>query len=112
MAEPAGYRHRGVDISSKVGGLSELALEEGFRMNPEDIASLGLADGDQITVSLDNGEVVASGPAKSSIECPKGVIYYTKPVVFGGLSHRRGLWPVYRLEENPMRANVVKEVRK
>jgi NADH dehydrogenase/NADH:ubiquinone oxidoreductase subunit G len=106
VAEPAGYRHRGIDISSKVGGLSELALEEGFRMNPEDIASLGLADGDQITVSLDNGEVVASGPAKSNIECPKGVMYYTRPVVFGGLSHRRALWPLYKLEKNPAWANL------
>jgi len=101
VAEPAGYRHRGVDISSKVGGLGELALEEGFRMNPEDIASLGQADGDQITVSLDDGEVIASGPAKSNRECPKGVVYYTRPVVFGGLSHRRALWPLYRLAENP-----------
>jgi NADH dehydrogenase/NADH:ubiquinone oxidoreductase subunit G len=101
VAEPAGYRHRGIDISSKVGGLSELALEEGFRMNQEDISSLGLADGDQITVSLDNGEVVASGPAKWNIECPRGVMYYTRPVVFGGLGHRRGLWPLYGFGENP-----------
>jgi predicted molibdopterin-dependent oxidoreductase YjgC len=106
VAEPAGYRHRGIDISSKVGGLGELALEEGFRMNPEDIASLGLADGSQVTVSLDNGEVVASGPAKSNIECPKGVMYYTRPVVFGGLSHRRALWPLYRLEKNPAWVNL------
>jgi len=59
-------------------------------------------------VSLDSGEVVASGPAKSNSECPKGVVYYTRPVVFGGLSHRRGLWPLYRLEENPARASVRK----
>jgi len=106
VAEPAGYRHRGIDISSKVGGLGELALEEGFRMNPEDIASLGLADGDQITVSLDKGEVVASGPAKSNSECPKGIVYYTRPVVFGGLGHRRALWPLYRLAENPVWVSV------
>jgi hypothetical protein len=108
VAEPAGYRHRGIDISSKVGGLSELALEEGFRMNPEDIASLGLADGDQVTVSLDGGEVTAVGPYKPNRECPKGVIYYTRPVVFGGLLHRRALWPLYRLDQNPMRASVRK----
>jgi hypothetical protein len=106
VAEPAGYRHRGIDISSKVGGLGELALEEGFRMNPEDIASLGVADGGEITVSLDNGEVVASGPARSNSECPKGVVYFTRPVVFGGLDHRRTLWPLYRLAENPGRVSV------
>jgi predicted molibdopterin-dependent oxidoreductase YjgC len=108
VAEPAGYRHRGVDISSKVGGLSELALEEGFRMNPEDIAFLGLADGDQVTASVNDGAVVASGAVRSNRECAKGVIYYTRPVVFGGLGHRRGLWPLYRLSENPVRASIRK----
>jgi NADH dehydrogenase/NADH:ubiquinone oxidoreductase subunit G len=107
VAEPAGYRHRGIDISSRVGGLGELALEEGFRLNPEDIASLGLADGDQVTVSLADG-VTASGPARSNRECPKGVIYYTRPVVFGGLSHRRALWPLYGLDQNPVRASARK----
>ncbi|MBM3315885.1 hypothetical protein FJY71_08640, partial [candidate division WOR-3 bacterium] len=106
VAEPAGYRHRGVDVSSKVGGLGELVLEEGFRMNPEDIAALGLSDGDRVTVSLDSGDVTASGPARSDNECPKGVVYYTRPVVFGGLGHRRAFWPLYRLEENPVRADV------
>jgi formate dehydrogenase alpha subunit len=102
VAEPAGYRHRGIDISSKVGGLGELALEEGFRMNPEDIASLGLNDGDPIALSFNGGKVSVSGPAKSNKECPKGVVYYTRPVVFGGLSHRRELWPLYRLTDNPI----------
>jgi formate dehydrogenase alpha subunit len=102
VAEPAGYRHRGIDISSKVGGLGELALEEGFRMHPEDIASLGLNDGDPITLSFNGGKVSVSGPTKSNKECPKGVVYYTRPVVFGGLSHRRELWPLYRLTDNPI----------
>jgi len=101
VAEPAGYRHRGIDISSKVGGLGELALEEGFRMNPEDLVSCGLKHDDTITLSFDGGKVSVSGPARSDSECPRGVIYYTRPVVFGGLGHRRGLWPLYRLEENP-----------
>jgi predicted molibdopterin-dependent oxidoreductase YjgC len=101
VAGPAGYRHRGIDISSKVGGLGELALEEGFRMNPEDLVSCGLRHDDTITLSFDGGKVSVSGPARSDSECPRGVIYYTRPVVFGGLGHRRGLWPLYRLEENP-----------
>ncbi|MCX6840982.1 MAG: molybdopterin-dependent oxidoreductase [candidate division WOR-3 bacterium] len=108
VAEPAGYRHRGIDISSKVGGLGELALEEGFRMNPEDIASLGVADCEQVTVSLDKGDISASGPVKSNSECPKGVVYYTRPVVFGGLGHRRALWPLFRLAENPVRVSVIR----
>jgi predicted molibdopterin-dependent oxidoreductase YjgC len=123
VAEPAGYRHRGVDIGSKVGGLTELAFEEGFRMNPEDFAALGLAEGDEVTVTIGSGDtipnqggsghvpnarVTASGPAKPNRECPKGVIYYTRPFVFGGLGHRRALWPLYRLSENPVRASIRK----
>ena len=106
VAEPGGYRHRGIDISSKVGGLADLALEEGFRMHPEDIDSLGLRSGDRITLSLDSGKVSASGPVKSDPECPGGVIYYTRPAVFGGLKHRRGLWPLYLLRQNPVRVNI------
>ena len=124
VAEPGGYRHRGIDISSKVGGLGELALEEGFRMSPEDYASLGLADGDQVTVTVLGGlghdpnsqeelghvphKITVSGPAKSNRECPKGVVYYTRPVVFGGLSHRSALLPLYGLKQNPAEASVRK----
>ena len=106
VAEPAGYRHRGIDISSKVGGLGELSLEEGFRMHPEDVGSRGLKDGDAITLSFDDGTVIVSGPARSNGECPRGVIYYTRPVVFGGLRHRRELWPLYRIDENPIWVSV------
>jgi predicted molibdopterin-dependent oxidoreductase YjgC len=105
VAEPGGYRHRGIDISSKVGGLAELGLEEGYRMNPEDIDSLGLKNGDRLTLSLDNGKISATNAVKSDIECPKGVIYYTRPVVLGGLKHRRELWPLYNLKQNPIRVN-------
>lgn len=102
VAEPAGYRHRGIDISSKVGGLGELALEEGFRMHPEDIASMGLNDGDPVALSYNGAKVSVSGPVRSNAECPKGVVAYTRPAVFGGPSHRRELWPLYGLTENPM----------
>jgi anaerobic selenocysteine-containing dehydrogenase len=105
VAEPGGYRHRGIDISSKVGGLAELGLEEGYRMNPEDIDSLGLKNGDCLTLSFDNGKISATNAVKSDIECPKGVIYYTRPVVLGGLKHRRELWPLYNLKQNPIRVN-------
>ncbi len=106
VAEPAGYRHRGIDISSKVGGLGELALEEGFRMHPGDIDSLGLKNGDRIRLAFDNGKVSAGGAVRADVECPRGVIYYTRPVVFGGLKHRRELLPLYILKQNPIRVNV------
>ena len=106
VAEPAGYGHRGIDISSKVGGLGELALEEGFRMHPGDVDSLGLKNGDRIRLSFDNGKVSAGGAVRADVECPKGVIYYTRPVVFGGLKHRRELLPLYILKQNPIRVHV------
>jgi formate dehydrogenase alpha subunit len=105
VAEPGGYRHRGIDISSKVGGLAELGLEEGFRMNPEDVESLGLKSGERLTLSFDNGKASATNPVKPDIGCPKGVIYYTRPVVLGGLKHRRELWPFYGLKQNPIRVS-------
>jgi predicted molibdopterin-dependent oxidoreductase YjgC len=108
VAEPGGYRHRGIDISSKVGGLAELGLEEGFRMNPEDIDSLGLKNGDRLTLSFDNGKTSATSAVKPDVECPKGVIYYTRPVVLGGLKHRRELWPLYNLKQNPIRVNAAR----
>lgn len=106
VAEPSGYRHRGIDISSKVGGLGDLALEEGFRMHPDDIESLGLKNGDRITLSFNRGEGRASASVKSDMACPRGVIYYTRPIVFGGLKHRRELLSLYLLRQNPVRVNV------
>ena len=106
VAEPGGYRHRGIDISSKVGGLMELALEEGFRMHPEDMDSLGLKNGDRITLSFDKGKVSAPGAVKRDNECPQGVVVFTRPAVFGGLKHRRELAPFYLLKQNPIRVNI------
>jgi predicted molibdopterin-dependent oxidoreductase YjgC len=106
VAEPAGFRSRGVDIASKVGGLAELALEEGFRMNPEDLHALGLNDGDTLTLSWNEGSVSVSGAARSRAECPRGVIYFTRPVAFGGLAQRRAWGPLYNLQQNPVAVNV------
>jgi hypothetical protein len=104
-ARPGGYRHRGIDLCSKVGGLGELGIEEGFRMNPEDMKALGIEPGKEITVSP-AGRKAASGPVKADGECPKGVVAFTRPVVFGGLGHRQGLSPLYGPGPNPVRAGV------
>jgi len=106
VAKPGGYRHRGVDISSKVGGLKELALEEGFRMNPEDLDALGLRSGDAVTMSYNGGKISACGPVKADEECPRGAVYFTRPVVFGGLENRRGILPLCRLGGNPVHVDV------
>jgi formate dehydrogenase alpha subunit len=106
VSRPGGYRHRGIDMSSKVGGLGELGLEEGFRMNPEDLGALGIGAGDPVIVSPDGGSTAASGPARPDDACPRGVVYFTRPVVFGGLENRRGLLPLFMLGGNPTRVDV------
>jgi len=108
VAEPAGYRHRGIDISSKVGGLGDLALEEGFRMNPDDLDRLGFKSGDLVTLSFGLEKAGVPGTVKADIECPQGAIYFTRPIIMGGLKHRRELWPLYILTVNPIRVNIAR----
>lgn len=106
VAEPAGYRHRGMDIVHVVGGLCELSLEEGFRMHLDDLSELGLKNGESVTVTIGDGDARATGIAKGDTECHRGVIYYTLPVTFGGLSHRMDLESLYSLTQNPVRVNI------
>ncbi|MBM3294525.1 MAG: 2Fe-2S iron-sulfur cluster binding domain-containing protein [Candidatus Aminicenantes bacterium] len=105
---PAGYRHRGFDLASKVGGLGELALEEGFRMHPEDLAGLGIAPGEDCAVILDGHPAAVVGPAYADNACLPGTIAFTKPAVFGGLGHRRGMSPLYGDVPNPVRVSLRK----
>jgi len=88
IAKPRGYRHRGIDLSTKVGGLNELALEEGFRMNPDDLKRLGLTDGDPIRLSFDHDGAGPAGPVKPDVECPVRTILCTCPVWPGGPGSR------------------------
>ncbi len=111
VAEPGGYGHRGIDISTKVGGLGELGLEEGIRMHPEDLGALGIKNGDRLRLSSEDGKLSASAAVKSDLECPRGAIYYARPVVFGGLKHRHELLPFYRLTQNPARVILSRSVR-
>ncbi|MFH1747029.1 MAG: molybdopterin-dependent oxidoreductase [Planctomycetota bacterium] len=101
VAEPAGFGHRGLDLSSKVEGLGELALEEGFRLDPADMARMKVKPGERIVVSI--GNVTVSGPARADPECPPVTIYFHRPVCFGGLEHRAELEPLYRLRMNPIK---------
>ncbi len=99
IAKPGGYRHRGVDISSKVGGLKELGLDEGLRMNPQDLEALDLREGDLVTLSLGVGRPSAAGPVREDVECPRGAVYFVRPVVFGGLIALAGLVLAARVGE-------------
>jgi NADH dehydrogenase/NADH:ubiquinone oxidoreductase subunit G/NAD(P)H-flavin reductase len=95
VLEPGGFRHRGTDMSFAVEGLSELALEEGFRLHPDDLRDLGVTSGGTVTLAVNGMEVTA--PAKADAECPAGAVYVHRPFAYGGLSHRKELEPLYRL---------------
>ncbi len=96
ILEPGTFRHRGVDMSFAVEGLSELGLEEGIRLHPDDMDALGIKGGDPLNLSLDG--LQASGPAKADGDCPRGALYVSRPPAFGGIAHRQGLEPLYRLD--------------
>jgi predicted molibdopterin-dependent oxidoreductase YjgC len=108
VAEPGGYRHRGIDIASKVGGLCELALEEGFRMHPDDVESLGLADGDSIRVTWGEDRAGAAATVKADPECSRGAVYFTRWVILGGLKQGRELGPLLGLRQNPARVRIAR----
>jgi hypothetical protein len=104
IAEPAGFAHCGVDLSAKVEGLQELALEEGFRLHPDDLRDLGWAEGDPVRIQV--GTLTVTDRGRPDDECPRGVVYYHRPVAMGGLEHRRLMEPLYRLRQSPVRVHV------
>jgi formate dehydrogenase alpha subunit len=108
VAEPGGYRHRGIDISSKVGGLCELALEEGFRMHPEDMESLGLENGHGIRVTWDGEKSGAEGEVRADPECSRGAVYFNRRIILGGLKRGQELGPLLELRSNPVRVRVTR----
>ncbi len=73
VPEQSSFRHRGIDLAAVVEGLGELHLEEGLRMNPDDIARLGVVAGEAVTVTLRGTDLVF--PARSDPECPRGAAY-------------------------------------
>lgn len=99
VIEPGGFRHRGVDMSLVVEGLSELGLEEGFRLHPDDLEALGIQAGDPVTLSLDG--ITVSAPARVDADAAPGTVTLYRPLACGGLSHRRDLEPLYRLGGGP-----------
>ena len=95
IVEPGGFRHRGIDLSSVVEGLSELGLEEGIRLHPDDMAELGIRNGDPVVLHLDGLDV--PGTAKADADCPPRAVVVHRPLAYGGIGHRRALQPLYRL---------------
>jgi len=81
VSERASFRHRGIDLAAVVEGLGELHLEEGLRMNPDDMARLGVEPGGAVTVSADGVEAVLA--ARADPDCPRGAAYVTGPQTWG-----------------------------
>jgi NADH dehydrogenase/NADH:ubiquinone oxidoreductase subunit G len=104
VVEPAGFQHRGTDLSYVVEGLGELALEQGVRLNPDDLAQLGVEPGGRITISVDGVRVTVR--TKADGDCPAKVLYCSHPSNFGGLKECRDLEPLYRLNSNPIHVDV------
>lgn len=104
MVEQGGFQHRGMDLSGVVEGLGELGLEQGLRLNPEDLERLELKPGDTVTVSLDGKKLVLK--AKADPDCPAGTVYAFQPLNFGGLSALQGLEFFHGLPSNPVRVSI------
>jgi hypothetical protein len=104
IIEPGAFRHRGIDLSFVVEGLSELGLEEGFRLHPDDLEELGVKAGAQVTLSVNGLKV--SGAAKAEADCPRGMVYVHRPSAYGGIPHRRSLEPLYNLKASPIKVTL------
>ena len=98
IVEPGGFRHRGIDMSLVVEGLAELGLETGFRVHPDDLGELGIANGDSFVVRVNGLEI--PGVAKADADCPRGTVYVYRSSAGGGPAHRGDLDPLYRLDGN------------
>lgn len=106
IAEPGGFRHRGIDLSHVVEGLSELRLEEGLRLHPDDLEELGIKDGDRIDLHVDGMDV--TGTARADADCPPRSVIVHRPLAYGGLVHRRELRGLYRLEGSLLNVTVTR----
>ncbi|MBN2199516.1 MAG: molybdopterin-dependent oxidoreductase [Candidatus Aminicenantes bacterium] len=104
LLEPGGFRHRGIDLSFVVEGLTELKLEEGFRLHPSDLAALGLEPGETLTLSWNGTE--ASAPVRADADLPPGAAAAWRPSAYGGLLHRRSLLPLFRQPDDVLSVRV------
>jgi hypothetical protein len=90
VPEPAGFRHRGIDLSDVVEGLAELRLESGLRLNPDDLARLGVEPGGTVTLSMEStegGRTARLFEARPDPGCPRGAAYVSQTSQDPALSH-------------------------
>jgi formate dehydrogenase alpha subunit len=107
VSEQASFRHRGIDLAAVVEGLGELHLEEGLRMNPDDMARLGVEPGEPVTVSAEGVEAVLA--ARADPDCPRGAAYVASPQTWGGRGGDAAppaLGQLSRLPAGPLRVRI------
>ena len=104
VVEQGGFQHRSMDLSALVEGLGELGLEQGLRLNPDDLSRLGARAGEPVILSLDGSMLELM--AKADPDCPAGTVYACRPLNFGGLPVFPG-WEILRdLPSNPVRVSL------
>lgn len=82
VPEHGSFRHRGIDLAAVVEGLEELRLEDGLRMNADDMTRLGVGPDGPVTVRLDGQAAVLA--AHADPDCPRGAVYLSRIEAWGG----------------------------
>ena len=77
-------------------------------MHPEDVESLGLADGDSIRVTWGEDRAGAAATVKADPECSRGAVYFTRRVILGGIKQGREPGPLLGLRQNPARVRIAR----
>ena len=104
VVEYGGFQHRSTDLATVVEGLGELGLEQGLRMNPDDLSRLGGKANAAVLVTLDNRTWELQ--AKEDADCPAGTVYAYRPLNFGGLNAWQGGQFFSDLPSNPVRVSL------
>jgi predicted molibdopterin-dependent oxidoreductase YjgC len=101
-----GFEHRGMELSSMVEGLGELGLEQGLRLNPEDLRRLDVGTGEKVIVSFTGNKLEIK--TREDPDCPVGVAYMYKWLNFGGMGSLKGVEFIHALPSNPVRVSIEK----
>jgi formate dehydrogenase (NADP+) alpha subunit len=104
VVEQGGFQHRGMNLFAVVEGLGELGLEQGLRLNPDDLTHLGARAGDPVILSLDGKTLELK--AKADPDCPTGTVYACRPLNSGGLHAFEGWEFLGDLPSNPVRVDI------
>ncbi len=104
VVEYGGFQHRNTDLATVVEGLGELGLEQGLRINPDDLSRLGASADATLLITLDDRTLELQ--AKEDTDCPAGTVYAYRPLNFGGLNAWQGGQFFNDLPANPARVSL------